>query len=148
MPWFRYHNNGMPLVMATLKIGEATSRFAITFIVDSGSLFSIVPRSNCAGLPELDAEERALPGELKDAGGKPIRGIRLNVEILIRHGPLVLPPIEDTVYVSSGVKYALLGQREFFRQRCVSFDNQPRLGLGPRFAIYDPPPHPPVRFRS
>lgn len=111
-PWLAYQRwstGHVPVLTARLAMGAVVTDSPIPFILDTGSSFSFVRscyvRKLLEGLPELREQQTGA----RDAQGKMMSGVPLDVGVRLVDAQ-AFPEIRERVWVSSQAKFDLLGQ--------------------------------------
>lgn len=146
-PLLRYHQWGrghVPILQARVVQGELSSINPIDFILDTGASFSHVQklqvRRLLGGTSNLAEESTGA----KDANGKWLMGIPLDVNVRLVDAP-DFPEVPERIWVCSGIEFNMLGQT-FLEKVAAHFMNFPEnkrgryfsLTLSP-FRVYSPP---------
>jgi hypothetical protein len=122
-----------PYVTTTLALGDKKSR-KIDFLIDSGASRSLVPRFYVSDLLQLEFAPTEVESELRDAAGKPLKGIDIDFDVAVLNAP-GLPVTHECVLVGREIKWPVLGMT-WFENVGVHFRNFPLPPDGRRFALY------------
>jgi hypothetical protein len=125
-----------PFVTATLEFGDKKSR-RIDFLIDSGASRSMVPRYYVADLFELHEAPAEVESELRDAGGRALKGLDIDFNVAIA-GAGGLPATHERLLMGRDIKWAVLGMT-WFEKVGVHFRSFPRAPSGRQFALYPCP---------
>ncbi len=139
--WFKYREVAgkiyAPYVTATLEFGGKKSR-RIDFLIDSGASRSFVPRFHVADLFELHLAPAEIESEMRDVGGRPVKGLDIDFNVTIV-GASRFPVTHERFLMGRDLKVPVLGMT-WFEKVGVHFQNFKDRPRGPQFALY-PSPH-------
>lgn len=137
MPWFPFSSISGELQSAQVRVRlelEHEKSNSIDFLVDSGASRSLVPLAYVRRLMPRFPPGQEVDLGLQDANGGRIRGRLIHFHVHLLDAP-DLPFTEETIGVSEGVHWAVLGLT-WFKKVGVHFRNFGSHWRGPGFAVY------------
>lgn len=141
-PWLGYQrwaSGHVPVLMARLTMGAVSTAGAAPFVLDTGASFSFVRPCYVRELLDPTWQSRSQPTGARDAQGKEMRGVPIDVGVRLVHAP-AFPEVRERVWVCSQARFDLLGQT-FLEKVGAHFQNFPESPRGRRFALYLSPYH-------